>query len=69
MIRSTAMTVGAAACMVVAAGGFAWSISGRDAGSFGTWLGGAAIAGLSGGGAVYLVGRSHEAARNERRTR
>lgn len=69
MIRSTAMTIGAIPCVVIAAVGFTWSITGRDAGSYTTWLGGAAVAGLSGGGAVYLVGRAHEAARHERKPR
>ncbi|MGI5247795.1 hypothetical protein ACQEVU_58390 [Dactylosporangium sp. CA-139066] len=68
MIRSTAMTAGAALFMAVAAAGFAWSIAGLDGGRHATWIGGATIAGFAAAGSVYLIGRAHEAARTERRS-
>jgi len=62
---STAAVLLSGVCAV----GFAGSVTGRHTGDYLWWVCGAAVASLAAAGALYLLGRSHEAARIERNPR
>lgn len=65
--RGRARNAGTAAVslMVVCLAALGGSATGRRTGDIGWWFGGAVVAGFTGAGSLYLLGRSHEAARHE----